>query len=71
MQSHHETALKNHINTLNSQEKRNVQSHVDAAGDDEKHSSADTVMKWVGGIVGTSAIAGLSWKAIKTVVNKT
>lgn len=70
MQSHHESALKSHISTLNHHEKSNVKSHVNAAGDDEKHSSAKIVMNWVGGIVGSSAIAGLSWKAVKAIVNK-
>lgn len=71
MQSHHEATLRNHISTLSPQERSNVKSHLNAAPDhDEHHPSAKTIRNWVGGIVGTSAIAGLSWKVIKSVVNK-
>ncbi|HEY4287937.1 MAG TPA: hypothetical protein VGN00_12620 [Puia sp.] len=70
MENHHQATLKSYIGTLSQKEKDNVKSHVDAAGDDHNHPSAGTVTKWVVGIVGAPAVAGLGWKALKTVVQK-
>ncbi len=66
MEQHHETALKDHLETLTPQEIRNLKSHANAV-DSEDHSSAKALVKWAAGALAVFLSPGAIWKIVKVV----
>jgi hypothetical protein len=68
MSPQQETALKYHLRTLDTSDLENLKAHAEAV-DHENHPSAKTLLKWVGGIVGSVTAGGAIWKIVKVIKN--